>query len=121
MTSEHRDLLDGLQTRFYCKSFSESNSGEAIVITEKATGKSLVIQDYDQHDKQRILGVVLPHPADDEPPNRSPPPVPAPIEPIASRFTPLVESVRDISISTSEPSSPSPSSTSSSGESTPPS
>uniref|UniRef100_A0AC34F4Z5 F-box domain-containing protein n=1 Tax=Panagrolaimus sp. ES5 TaxID=591445 RepID=A0AC34F4Z5_9BILA len=66
--SENRKMLseNGLNHKFIVKSPSDQNSGEAIVIkSEENPKKKLIIQDFDQHDTQRILGAVVPF-EDDE-------------------------------------------------------
>uniref|UniRef100_A0A914YTX1 F-box domain-containing protein n=1 Tax=Panagrolaimus superbus TaxID=310955 RepID=A0A914YTX1_9BILA len=61
--SENRQMLaeNGLNHKFIVKTPSDQNSGEAVIIKcNENPKKKLIIQDFDQHDTQRILGAVVP-------------------------------------------------------------
>uniref|UniRef100_A0A0N5B672 F-box domain-containing protein n=1 Tax=Strongyloides papillosus TaxID=174720 RepID=A0A0N5B672_STREA len=58
LVSDHQDLLKGLKARFFSKKFCEENDGERIVIWNNEK-KMLNIQDYNEGDQHRVLGIVM--------------------------------------------------------------
>uniref|UniRef100_A0A0N4ZS89 F-box domain-containing protein n=1 Tax=Parastrongyloides trichosuri TaxID=131310 RepID=A0A0N4ZS89_PARTI len=58
LVSDHQHLLKGLKARFFSKRFCEENDGERIVIWNNDK-KTLNIQDYNEGDQHRVLGIVM--------------------------------------------------------------
>ncbi|KAI1724444.1 F-box domain protein [Ditylenchus destructor] len=60
LKDDYGPLLKGLKYRSMFKVFSEGNRGEVILIWSK--NKQLYIQDFDEFDRNRILGFIVPSP-----------------------------------------------------------
>ncbi|KAH7728272.1 hypothetical protein AAVH_04516 [Aphelenchoides avenae] len=58
LSNEYVDMLQGNRVKYFPKQFGEGHAGQAIVVWQSS--KTLYIQDYDDFDRYRILGVVLP-------------------------------------------------------------
>uniref|UniRef100_A0A915CNI5 Uncharacterized protein n=1 Tax=Ditylenchus dipsaci TaxID=166011 RepID=A0A915CNI5_9BILA len=52
-------------SRFWCKIFNETKNGETVLIWSDTDTKQLYIQDYDEMDRNRVLGIVLPDPIEE--------------------------------------------------------
>uniref|UniRef100_A0A1I7X674 F-box domain-containing protein n=1 Tax=Heterorhabditis bacteriophora TaxID=37862 RepID=A0A1I7X674_HETBA len=57
----HKEMLKGKRMKFFTKTFSETDDGEHIIISDREKGKSLMIRDYSEQQTYRIVGVVIPY------------------------------------------------------------